>query len=41
VVASHSEELIRRMCNRVIQLEHGRITSDYRVEAPRRAAQTA
>jgi lipopolysaccharide transport system ATP-binding protein len=41
VVASHSEELIRRMCNRVIHLEHGRVTADYRTEAPRRAAQTA
>jgi lipopolysaccharide transport system ATP-binding protein len=38
VIASHSEDLIRRMCNRVIRLEHGRVTADYRIEKPRLAA---
>lgn len=28
VLASHSEDLIRKVCNRVIRLEHGRIVSD-------------
>jgi len=28
VLASHSDELIRQMCNRVILLDHGRILAD-------------
>ena len=32
VLASHSAELIARECNRVIQLEHGRVIRDARLE---------
>ena len=28
VLASHSDELIRKMCNRVILLNHGRVVAD-------------
>jgi len=28
VLASHSDDLIRRMCNRAILLDHGRIVAD-------------
>ena len=32
VLASHSPELIKKECNRVIHLEHGRITNSYDLE---------
>ena len=32
VIASHSKELIRKNCNRVIWLEHGRIKMDGKPE---------
>jgi ABC-type polysaccharide/polyol phosphate transport system ATPase subunit len=35
VLASHSEELIRRYCNRKVQLEHGRLVADLPLEAER------
>jgi ABC-type polysaccharide/polyol phosphate transport system ATPase subunit len=28
VLASHSDELIRQMCNRAILLKHGRVVAD-------------
>lgn len=34
VLASHSPELIRKECNRVIHLEHGRIVDAYDIEQP-------
>jgi lipopolysaccharide transport system ATP-binding protein len=32
VLASHSPELIKRVCNRIIRLEHGKIAEDLRLD---------
>ena len=34
VLASHSPELIKKECNRVIHLEHGRIIDAYEIVQP-------
>ena len=34
VLASHSAELIARECNRVVQLEHGRVIRDATLDRP-------
>ena len=34
VIASHSPDVIKKTCTRVFHLEHGKIVSEARVEAP-------